>query len=240
MITQFSRTELLFGPDSTNILKNKRVAIFGVGGVGGFVCEALARSGVGAIDIIDNDTVALSNINRQIIALHSTIGMNKVDVMEKRILDINPECIVRKYTTFFLPETSSEFPFEKYDYVVDAIDTVKGKIGIIEKCSELNIKLISSMGAGNKFNPQGFKITDITKTKMDPLARVLRGELRKRKINHLDVCFSEEKPIVPYQSEEKSSKRVIPGSNPFVPASCGLLIASYVIQNLINGEKNEE
>lgn len=181
MITQFSRTELLFGPDSTNILKNKRVAIFGVGGVGGFVCEALARSGVGAIDIIDNDTVALSNINRQIIALHSTIGMNKVDVMEKRILDINPECKVRKYTTFFLPETSSEFPFEKYDYVVDAIDTVKGKIGIIEKCSELKIKLISSMGAGNKFNPQGFKITDITKTKMDPLARVLRGELRKRK-----------------------------------------------------------
>lgn len=240
MITQFSRTELLFGSNSTNILKNKKVAIFGVGGVGGFVCEALARSGVGEIHIIDNDTVSLTNINRQIVALHSTIGMYKVDVMEKRILDINPDCIVKKYTMFFLPETANLFPFEEFDYVVDAIDTVKGKIGIIEKCKELNINVISSMGAGNKFNPQGFKICDISKTKMDPLARVLRGELKKRKINHLDVCFSEEKPITPEVSEEKSSKRVIPGSSPFVPSSCGLLIASYVMQNLLKGESNEQ
>lgn len=240
MITQFSRSELLFGSNSTEILRNKRVAVFGVGGVGGYVCEALARSGVGAIDIIDNDTVSLTNINRQIIATYETIGRNKVDVMEERILAINPNCFVSKYNTFFLPGEENNFPFNKYDYVVDAIDTVKGKIGIIETCNKLNIKVISSMGAGNKFNPQGFKICDVYKTKMDPLARVLRSELKSRGIKHLDVCFSEEKPVKPNASEEKSSKRVIPGSNPFVPASCGLLIASHVVYNLLKEGNYEE
>ncbi len=233
MINQFSRTELLIGKEAIEKLNKSRVCVFGVGGVGGYVVEALARSGVGEIDIVDNDTVSLTNINRQIIATYETIGRAKVDVMEARILSINPNCIVRKYNKFFLPETAVNFPFEHFDFVVDAIDTVKGKIGIIEKCKELNIPLISSMGAGNKFNPQGFKIVDISKTKMDPLARVLRCELKKRNIKDVLVCFSEEKPITPAKSEEESNKRVIPGSNAYVPASCGLLIASRVIDILI-------
>lgn len=233
MVNQFSRTELLLGAEAIKKLNNSRVAVFGVGGVGGYVVEALVRSGVGEIDIIDNDTVALSNINRQIIATYETIGRYKVDVMEARILSINPNCIVKKYKTFFLPENKDTFPFASYDYVVDAIDTVAGKIGIIEKATELNVPHITACGCGNKLNPQGFIVTDIYKTKIDPLARVLRTELKKRGIKKLKVVYSEEIPLKPAQSEEKSSKRQVPGSNAFVPASAGLLIASEVIKDLI-------
>jgi tRNA threonylcarbamoyladenosine dehydratase len=233
MINQFSRTELLIGSEAIKKLNNSRVAVFGVGGVGGYVVEALARSGVGQIDIIDNDTVSLTNINRQIIATYETIGRYKVDVMEERILSINPNCLVNKYKTFFLPENKDTFPFEKYDYVVDAIDTVAGKIGIIEKCNSLNIPLITACGCGNKLNPQGFIVTDIYKTKIDPLARVLRVELKKRGIKKLKVVYSQEQPIKPLKSEEESTKRAIPGSNAFVPSSAGLLIASVVVKDLI-------
>lgn len=233
MVNQFSRTELLIGEEAIKKLNNSRVAVFGVGGVGGYVVEALVRTGVGEIDIIDNDTVALTNLNRQIIATYDTIGKYKVDVMENRILSINPNCIVNKYKTFFLPENKDSFPFEKYDYVVDAIDTVAGKIGIIEKCNSLNTPLITACGCGNKLNPQGFIVSDIYKTKIDPLARVLRTELKKRGIKKLKVVYSLETPLKPKASEEASSKRQVPGSNAFVPASAGLLIASEVIKDLI-------
>ena len=185
MISQYSRTELLIGSDGLEKLKNSRVAVFGVGGVGGFTVEALARSGVGTIDIIDNDTVSLTNINRQIIATHSTVGKLKVDVMEERIKDISPSTVVNKYDCFFLPENAENFDFRRFDYVVDAIDTVSGKIGLAEKCKEYNVKLISSMGAGNKLDPTAFEVTDIFKTSMDPLARVMRGALKKRGIKSL-------------------------------------------------------
>lgn len=236
MVNQFSRTQLLLGEKNILKLHSSRVAIFGVGGVGGYVCEALVRSGVGQIDIIDNDTVSLTNINRQIIATHSSVGKYKVDVMKERILDINPECKVNTYKMFFLPENSSLFPFEEYDYVIDAIDTVTGKIGIIVKCNELNIPVISSMGAGNKLDPQGFKVSDIYKTKMDPLAKVMRHELKKRGIKKLKVVYSEEKPLTPVEESYETlptGRRSIPGSNAFVPSSAGLLIASVVIKDLI-------
>ncbi len=236
MINQFSRTQLLIGEDKMNKLHSSRVAVFGVGGVGGYVVEALVRSGITHIDIIDNDSVSLTNINRQIIATHKSVGKYKVDVMKERILDINPECEVNTYQKFFLPENEDEFPFESWDYVVDAIDTVTGKIGIICKCDKLNIPVISSMGAGNKMNPQGFKVADIYKTKEDPLAKVLRRELKKRGIKKLKVVYSEEKPLIPVEPSYEqipSGRRAIPGSNAFVPSSCGLLIASEVIKDLI-------
>ena len=226
MENQFERTELLLGKEAVEKLKSKRVAVFGVGGVGGYVCEALARSGVGELDIIDNDTVALSNINRQIIALHSTLGMYKVDVAERRLLDINPDIKVNKYKCFFLPETAGEFDFSKYDYVVDAIDTVTGKLGLIECAERAGVKIISSMGAGNKLDPTGFEVSDIFKTSVDPLARVMRKELRARGIKKLKVVYSREEPV-------KTGQGSTPGSTAFVPSVAGLIIAGEVISELI-------
>ncbi|MDR1017660.1 MAG: tRNA threonylcarbamoyladenosine dehydratase [Lachnospiraceae bacterium] len=230
---QYNRTTILIGQDNMEKLHNSRVAVFGVGGVGGFVIEALVRSGVGNIDIIDNDQVALTNLNRQIIATRSTVGKNKVDVMEERILDINPECNVKKYTTFFLPENSDAFDFDKYNYVVDAIDTVTGKIELIMKANSENVPIISAMGAGNKLDASRFKVADIYKTTMDPLAKVMRRELKKRGIKKLKVVFSDEKPIVPDFTDEPSNKRVVPGSTAFCPAVSGLIIAGEVVKDLI-------
>ncbi len=226
MENQFERTELLLGKEAVEKLKSKRVAVFGVGGVGGYVCEALARSGVGELDIIDNDTVALSNINRQIIALHSTLGMYKVDAAEKRLLDINPDIKINKRKCFFLPETAGEFDFTRYDYVVDAIDTVTGKLGLIECAEKAGVKIISSMGAGNKLDPTGFEVSDIFKTSVDPLARVMRKELRARGIKKLKVVYSREEPV-------KTGQGSTPGSTAFVPSVAGLIIAGEVISELI-------
>ena len=236
MESQFSRTELLIGKEGLNKLQSTHVAVFGIGGVGGYVVEALVRSGIGEIDIIDNDKVALSNLNRQIIATHTSIGKYKVDIAEERIKDINPNCIVNKYQTFFTPETSSEFDFSKYDYVVDAIDTVSGKIELVMKCNEAGVPIISSMGAGNKMHPEMFEISDIYKTSVCPLAKVMRQELKKRKIKKLKVVYSKENPIkIQIQNEEKStSGKPVPGSNAFVPSTVGLIIAGEVIRTLLN------
>ena len=198
---QFERTALLLGKASVERLARKRVAVFGVGGVGGFVCEGLVRAGIGAIDIVDKDIVALSNINRQLIALHSTVGKNKVDVLEERLKDINKNLIIKKYKCFFLPETSETFDFREYDYVVDAIDTVTGKIELILKAKEAGVPIISAMGAGNKLEPAGFQVSDIYKTSVCPLARVMRRELKKRGVDKLKVVYSKEEPIKP-QFEE--------------------------------------
>ena len=232
MINQFSRTELLIGDDGVDKLKNSRVAVFGVGGVGGYVVEALARSGVGTIDIVDNDNVSLTNINRQIIALHSTVGRPKVDVMEERIKDISPPAVVNKHNCFFLPENSDDFDFRRYDYVVDAIDTVTGKIELAVKCKEFNVPLIASMGAGNKLDPTAFRVADIFKTKVDPLARVMRNALKKRGIKKLKVVYSEEPPMTPLPSNEETSKKVVPSSTAFVPSVAGLIIAGEVIKDI--------
>lgn len=233
MINQFSRTELLIGKQGIKKLQNSHVAIFGIGGVGGYTAEALARSGVGKIDIIDNDKVSLTNINRQIIALHSTIGQYKVDVMEKRLLDINPDIEIKKYKTFFMPDTKEQFDFGIYDYVVDAIDTVVGKICIIEEAKNKNIPVISSMGAGNKLSPLDFVVADISKTSVCPLARAIRLELKKRNIKNVKVVFSKELPVKPADSKEITAKRQVPGSNAFVPSTAGLIIASEVVKDLI-------
>lgn len=234
MINQFSRTELIFGEEALEKLANARVAVFGVGGVGGYAVEALARSGVGALDIIDNDTVALSNINRQIIALHSTIGEYKVDAAAKRILDINPNIKLKAYKTFFTPETADTFDFSEYDYVIDAIDTVVGKIELVMKAQAAGTPIICSMGAGNKIDPTKFQVADIYKTSVCPLARVMRYELKKRRVKHLKCVFSTEEPITPRQSEEISGKRQTPGSCAFVPSVAGLIIAGEVIKDIIN------
>lgn len=233
MENQFSRTELLIGEAGVNKLKASHVAVFGVGGVGGYVVEALVRSGLGAIDIIDNDKVHITNLNRQIIATQSTIGRYKVDVMEERIKDINPNCKVTKYKTFFTPETSSEFDFSKYDYVVDAIDTVSGKIELVIKCNETNTPIISSMGAGNKMHPEMFEISDIYKTSVCPLAKVMRQELKKRGIKKLKVVYSKEIPLKPKTDEKNTSGKQVPGSNSFVPSAVGLIIAGEVIRHLL-------
>ena len=207
MSERFSRTELLLGSEAVDRLSQKRIAIFGVGGVGGYVCEALVRSGIGAFDICDNDTVALSNINRQIIATTKTVGKYKVDVMKERMLDINPDVKVNVHNCFFLPENADTFPFEEYDYVVDAVDTVTAKLEIIVRAKEKGVPVISSMGAGNKLSPCGFKVADISKTKIDPLARVMRRELKKRGIYNLKVVYSEEEPIKPPIVTEPGSSR---------------------------------
>ncbi len=232
MIEQFSRTEMLIGKDALATLQNSRVAVFGAGGVGGYVIEALARSGVGAIDIIDNDTVSVSNINRQIIALRSTIGLLKTEVVKKRVEDINPECKVTVYETFVLPENIDTFDFGKYDYVVDAIDTVSGKLAIIEKAYNEGVPVISSMGTGNKLDPTKFSVTDISKTSVCPLARVMRYELKKRGIKKLKVLFSTEEPIKPNAEKDERGK-VPPGSISFVPSVAGLIIGGEVIKDLI-------
>ena len=226
---QFSRTELLLGKKSVENLAKKRVAVFGVGGVGGFVCEGLVRSGIGIIDIIDKDTVDISNLNRQIIALHSTVGMNKVDVLEARLKDINKDLIVNKYKCFFLPETSGSFEFEKYDYVVDAIDTVTGKIELVLKAKEAGVPIISAMGAGNKLDPTAFQVADIYKTNVCPLARVMRRELKKRGVDRLKVVYSKEEPIKPSFTE---GEKVVPGSVSFVPSVMGLIIAGEIVKEL--------
>ena len=240
MKEELIRTELLLGAQALEKLQNSRVCVFGVGGVGGYVVEALARSGVGAIDVVDDDQVATSNINRQIIALHSTVGKDKVEVIRDRILDINPDCKVTCHKCFYLPETSSQFEFEKYDYVVDAIDTVTAKIDIIMKCTELGIPVLSSMGTGNKLDPTKVEVTDIYKTETDPLAKVMRKELKKRGIKKLKVVYSSEEPIKPdhelVQAELEASgsaKRTIPGSTAFVPPVAGLTIAREVVMDLI-------
>ena len=229
----FSRSELIYGKEAMDKLNKCHVAIFGVGGVGGYVCEALARTGVGHFTLIDNDTVALSNFNRQIIATKETLGKYKVDVMKERILSINDKAVVEVKKMFVLPENIDEIDFSQFDYIVDAIDTVKAKLAIISKANELNIPMISSMGAGNKLNPMGFIVTDINKTDTCPLAKKIRYELRQMGIKKLKVVYSKEQPVELKEQLFNENKKPIPGSNAFVPSACGLLIASEVINDLI-------
>lgn len=250
MLNQFSRTELLYGKEAMNRLANARVAVFGIGGVGGYTVEALARSGVGALDLIDDDKVCLTNINRQIIATGKTVGKYKVDVAEERLLDINPDIQIKTYKTFFSPLNSSEFDFTQYDYIVDAIDSVTGKIELVLRAEECHTPIISSMGAGNKINASAFEVDDIYNTSVCPLARVMRSELRKRGIKKLKVVYSKEKPIAPVgdldtdsadcicNSEEESKRtqrRQVPGSTAFVPSVVGLIIAGEIINDIAAG-----
>ena len=228
---QFSRTALLVGAEGVDKLKNARVAVFGIGGVGGYVVEALARSGVGTLDLIDNDKVCLSNLNRQIIATHSTLGEYKVEAAKKRVLDINPAAVVNTYKTFFLPETAQEFNFFAYDYVVDAIDTVTGKIQLVMEAKRTDTPIISSMGAGNKMDPSAFRVADLSQTKVCPLARVMRRELKKRGIASLKTVYSDEQPVSPKDAAQIGR---ICGSVAFVPAAAGLLLAGEVVKDLIN------
>lgn len=228
---QFSRTQLLLGQEGMEKLKNARVAVFGVGGVGGYVVEALARSGVGALDLIDKDTVSVSNINRQIIALHSTVGKLKTEVAAARAKDINPNICITTHNLFYLPETALQFDFTQYDYIVDAIDTVSGKIALVEQANAAKTPIISSMGAGNKLDATAFKVADISKTNVCPLARVMRKELKKRGISHLKVVYSEEEPLSAKTVDEETGK-AIPASIAFVPSVVGLIIAGEVIKDL--------
>lgn len=248
MLNQFSRTELLFGKEAMEVLKNSRVAVFGIGGVGGYTVEALARSGVGTIDLIDDDKVCLTNLNRQIIATRKTVGKYKVDVMKERILEINPEAVVNTHKCFFLPETKDEFDFSQYSYVVDAVDTVTAKIQLVLEAQSASVPIVSSMGAGNKIEPAGFEVADIYKTSVCPLAKVMRRELKKRGVKHLKVVYSKEKPrrpiddmaiscrtncICPPGAKHKcTDRRDIPGSNAFVPSVAGMIIAGEVIKDL--------
>ena len=248
MLTQFSRTELLLGKEAMDKLKNSRVAVFGIGGVGGYVCEALVRSGVGAFDLIDDDKVCLTNLNRQIIATRKTVGKYKTDVMKERMLEIHPDVDVRIHKCFFLPENADEFPFDEYDYVVDAVDTVTAKIELVMKSQAMNVPIISSMGAGNKLDPTAFQVADIYKTSVCPLAKVMRRELKKRGIKKLKVVYSQEKPIRPIEdmsiscrthcicppgaAHKCTERRDIPGSTAFVPSVVGLIIAGEVIKDL--------
>lgn len=242
---QFSRTELLLGKEKMDRLKKARVAVFGVGGVGGYTVEALARSGIGTLDLIDNDTFSVTNLNRQIYAAYSTIGRSKVEVAKERIADINPQAEVNTYEMFYLPETSDQFDFTRYDYVVDAIDTVSGKLDLVTQCSRLGVPVISAMGAGNKLDPTAFKVTDIYKTSVCPLARVMRRELKKRGVKKLKVVYSEEVPLKPQIPEElrqeehiSEAKRQIPGSISFVPSVAGLIIAGEVIKDLMETDES--
>ena len=227
MLNQFSRTELLIGHEGIEKLAKARVAVFGIGGVGAYAVEALVRSGLGTIDIIDDDKICITNLNRQLYATRKTVGKYKVDVAKERILDINPDCVVNTHQTFYTPETENQFDFSQYDYVIDAIDTVTAKIELIKRCTELNVPIISSMGTGNKLDPSHLQITDIYKTKIDPLAKVMRRELKARRIKKCLVAYSDEIPA-------KTGQRT-PGSSVFVPASAGLMIAGYVFQSLIGG-----
>lgn len=248
MLNQFARTQLIYGPEAMEKLRNSRVAVFGVGGVGGYVVEALARSGVGALDLIDDDRVCITNINRQILATRKTIGRYKVDVADERVADINPQCRVRTYKTFFLPETREQFDFTEYDYIVDAIDTVTGKIELVLSAKGAGTPIISSMGAGNKTNPAAFQVADIYETSICPLARVMRRELKRRGIERLKVVYSQEKPVRPLEDMSVSCKsncvcppgtvrkctvrRDIPGSAAFVPSVAGLIIAGEIVNDL--------
>ena len=249
MMDRFSRTKLVYGAEAMEKLASSHVAVFGIGGVGGYVVEALARSGIGALDLIDDDKVCLTNINRQIIATRKTVGKYKVDVAEERIHDINPDCVVRTYKTFFLPGTQDEFDFTEYDYVVDAIDTVAGKLAIIEKAKEANIPVISSMGAGNKTDPSMFEVADLYRTSICPLAKVMRRECRKKGIDSLKVVYSREEPRRPLDDMQEedgqncgslpetdgkhTGRRAVPGSTAFVPSVAGLIAAGEVINDLI-------
>ena len=244
MQDQFSRTQLLLGREGMDLLRRARVAVFGVGGVGGYTVEALARSGVGALDLIDDDRVCLTNLNRQIIATRSTVGQYKVDAAERRVHDINPGCAVRTYKTFYTPETAAEFDFTVYDYVVDAIDTVTGKIALVLQAQEAGVPIISSMGAGNKLDPTRFEVADIYKTSVCPLARVMRRELKKRGVKHLKVVYSKEPAMTPLEDDETpcigpaeterkcTVRRQTPGSSAFVPSVAGLIIAAEVVKDL--------
>lgn len=262
MREEFSRTEMLLGSAAMEKLARSRVAVFGIGGVGGYVCEALARSGVGALDLIDKDKVAVSNINRQIIATQETIGREKTDVMRERILSINPQAQVRVYSCFFLPENAGSFPFHAYDYVVDAVDTVTAKIELVMRAKEAGVPIISSMGAGNKLDASAFRVADIYDTRVCPLARVMRRELKKRNVEHLKVVYSEEEPIAPFaqivedmaandkagstesdsnggamdrdgdRTDKEGARRQTPGSVVFVPSVAGLIIAGEVVKDL--------
>lgn len=254
MLNQFSRTQLLVGQDGMEKLKGSRVAVFGIGGVGGYAVEALARSGVGALDLIDDDRVCLTNINRQIIATRKSVGKHKVDVAMERIMDINPDCEVRTYKTFYMPDTSDQFDFKEYDYVIDAIDTVTGKLELIMQAKVCGTPIISSMGAGNKMDPTAFEVADLYETSICPLAKVMRRECRKRGIEKLKVVYSKEAPVRPLEdmsiscrqhcicppgAERKcTERRDIPGSTAFVPSVVGLIIAGEVIKDLIGWDKD--
>lgn len=248
MLNQFSRTELIFGKEAMDKLASSRVAVFGIGGVGGYTVEALVRSGVGAVDLIDDDKVCLTNINRQIYATRKTVGKYKVDVAAERIAEINPETKVRVYKTFYTPETAEQFDFSDYDYIVDAIDTVTGKIALVMNADAAGSPIISSMGAGNKVDPTAFEVTDIYKTSVCPLAKVMRYELKRRGVKKLKVVYSKEKPITPIDdmaiscrahcicppgtARKCTQRRQVPGSNAFVPSVVGLIIAGEVIKDL--------
>lgn len=250
MIHQFSRTELLLGKEGMERLKKARVAVFGIGGVGGHCVEALARSGIGEFDLIDNDEVALTNLNRQLVALHETIGRRKTEVMKERILSINPDAKVHVHSCFFLPENADTFPFDRYDYVVDAVDTVTAKIELVLKSQAAGVTVISSMGAGNKLDPTAFEVTDIYKTSVCPLAKVMRRELKKRGVKKLKVVYSKEEPRKlhlydeegnPIPAETKGTAgRCAPGSVSFVPSVAGLILAGEVVKDLAIGFKKEQ
>ena len=248
MLNQFSRTELLLGKDAMERLASSRVAVFGIGGVGGYACEALVRSGVGAIDLVDDDRVCLTNLNRQLIATRKTVGRLKTEVMQERLQEINPNVKVQLHTCFFLPENADSFSFADYDYVVDAVDTVSAKLALVEQCARTNTPIISCMGAGNKLDPTAFRVADIYKTRVDPLARVMRRELKKRGIRKLKVVYSEEQPLRPIEDMTIScrahcicppgtkrhctDRRDIPGSTAFVPSVAGLILAGEVVKDL--------
>ena len=228
-----SRFELLITHEKIEQLKQSHVIVFGVGGVGGYVVEALVRSGIGHITIVDNDVVSLTNLNRQIIATRQTIGLKKVDVMKERILSINPDCEVNTLEMFYLPENADQIDLTQYDYVIDAIDTITSKIELAMRCEQLHVPIISSMGTGNKMNPAMLEVSDIYKTSVCPLAKVMRRELKARHVHHLKVVYSKELPIKPQVSNEQTNKRTVPGSTAFVPSSAGLLIASEVVKDLL-------
>ena len=238
MDQQFLRTAMLLGENALERLQKARVAVFGIGGVGGYTVEALARAGIGALDLIDHDTVSLSNINRQILATHSTVGMEKVEAARARILDINPQCRVVMHPVFYTPETADRFDFTRYDYIVDAIDTVTGKLQLVQRAMEAGTPIISCMGTGNKLDASGFMVSDISKTTMCPLARIMRKELGKRGIKHLKVVYSQEEALSPTGWEEEAAalgKRQIPGSVSFVPGAAGLILAGEVIKDIAAG-----
>ena len=238
MQEQFIRTAMLLGEAALNKLQSSRVAVFGIGGVGGYTVEALARSGVGQLDLIDSDSVSISNINRQILATHSTVGMPKVEAAKQRILDINPNCVVRVHQIFYTPDTADQFDFSQYDYIVDAIDTVTGKLQLVERATAAGTPIICCMGTGNKLDASAFEVSDISKTTMCPLARIMRKELGKRGIKHLKVVYSKEEALTPTGWEEEAAalgKRQIPGSVAFVPGAAGLILAGEVILDIAKG-----
>ena len=248
MLNQFSRTQLLLGQEGMEKLFQARVAVFGIGGVGGYTVEALARSGVGTLDLIDDDRICLTNLNRQIFATHKTVGQYKVDIAQQRILEINPKAVVHTYKTFYAPQTAELFDFSQYDYVVDAIDTVTGKLELVEQAEKAGVPIISSMGAGNKMDPTAFEVADIYETSVCPLARVMRKELKKRGIKKLKVVYSKESPMTPIDdmaiscrtncicppgtARKCTQRRQVPGSNAFVPSVVGLIIAGEVVKDL--------